>query len=109
MDCHSLKTGNVFVTESFPEYTISCFFTACSGEKNNEVIANVLDTYAVFLIFTFWVLSLETSNLLYSTLFYIQRATKLSVKDKKNIQLVGGPLSIYLGQTHQNFSSCIRY
>lgn len=52
---------------------------------------------------------LETSNLLYSTLFYIQRATKLSVKDKKNIQLVGGPLSIYLGQTHQNFSSCIRY
>lgn len=64
MDCHSLKTGNVFVTESFPEYTISCFFTACSGEKNNEVIANVLDTYAVFLIFTFWVLSLETSLVL---------------------------------------------
>lgn len=38
---------------------------------------------------------LGTSNLLYSTLFYIQRATKLSVKDKKNIQLVGGTV-IYL-------------
>lgn len=38
---------------------------------------------------------LETSNLLYSTLFYIQRATKLSVKDKKNIQLVCGGV-IYL-------------
>ena len=61
MGCHSLKTGNVFVTESFPEYTISCFFTACSGENNNEVIANVLDTYAVFLILAFWVLSLETT------------------------------------------------
>lgn len=32
---------------------------------------------------------LETSNLLYSTLFYIQRATKLSVKDKKIFNLWG--------------------
>lgn len=60
MGWHSFKTGNVFVTEPLPKYTISCFFTACSGEKNNEVIANVLDTYAVFLILAFWVLSLET-------------------------------------------------
>ncbi len=50
MGCHSFKTGNVFVTEHLPKYTIFCFFTACSGEKNNEVITNVLDTYAVFLI-----------------------------------------------------------
>ena len=60
MDCHSLKTGNVFVTESFPEYTISCFFTACSGEKNNEVIASISDTYAVLPVLAFWVLSLVT-------------------------------------------------
>jgi hypothetical protein len=57
------KTGNVFVTESFPKYTISCFFTACSGENINEVITNGLDTYAVLSVLAFWVLSLETELL----------------------------------------------
>jgi hypothetical protein len=54
------KTGNAFVTESLPKYTTSCFFTACSGEKNNEAIANSSDTYTILSIFAFWVQSLET-------------------------------------------------
>jgi len=57
------KTGNVFVTEHLPKYTISCFFTACSGEKNNEVITSSSDTYVVLPVLAFLVLSLETSEL----------------------------------------------
>ncbi|MDR0604253.1 MAG: hypothetical protein LBG80_08140, partial [Bacteroidales bacterium] len=38
--CCNTKTGNAFVTESLPKYTISCFFAACSGEKINEVYTN---------------------------------------------------------------------
>jgi hypothetical protein len=57
------KTGNAFVTESFPKYTIFCFFTACSGEKINEVVANGSGTYAVLPVLTFLVQSLETEHI----------------------------------------------
>jgi len=56
------KTGNAFVTESLPKYTISCFFAACSGEKINEVSTNGSAIYAVLSVFAFWVHSLETSE-----------------------------------------------
>ena len=60
MGCHSLKTGNVFVTESFPKYTISCFFTACSREKTNEVSTNGSAIYAILSVFAFWMHSFAT-------------------------------------------------
>jgi hypothetical protein len=63
------KTGNAFVTEPLPEYTISCFFTACSGEKINEVITNGSDAYAILPVLAFLVQSLETSEPLFFTLF----------------------------------------
>jgi hypothetical protein len=47
------KTGNAFVTESLPEYTIFCFFTACRGMRNSEVITIESDSCDVLSILAF--------------------------------------------------------
>lgn len=58
--CCNTKTGNAFVTESLPKYTIFCFFTACSGEHINEVSTNGLAIYAILSVFAFSVHSFDT-------------------------------------------------
>jgi hypothetical protein len=56
----NVKTGNVFVTETLPKYTIFCLFTACSGEKIEEVITNGSGVYTILSVFAFLVHSLVT-------------------------------------------------
>ncbi|MCD8496497.1 MAG: hypothetical protein LRY45_08705, partial [Bacteroides graminisolvens] len=47
------KTGNAFVTESLPKYTIFCFFAACSEEKINEACTNRSAIYAILSVSAF--------------------------------------------------------
>ncbi len=56
--CCNTKTGNVFVTESLPKYTIFCYFTACSEEQRSEVITYDSDGYAILSVLAFLVHSL---------------------------------------------------
>jgi len=47
------KTGNAFVTESLPEYTIFCFFAACSEVQDSEVITNESESCCVLSVLAF--------------------------------------------------------
>jgi hypothetical protein len=69
--CCNTKTGNVFVTESLPKYTIFCYFTACSGEKISEVITDESVDYAVLSVLAFSVHSLVTELCLKRLLSYL--------------------------------------
>ncbi len=47
------KTGNAFVTERIPKYTIFCFFTARNKTQNDEFLTAQSDSYAVFPVLAF--------------------------------------------------------
>jgi hypothetical protein len=76
--CCISKTGNAFVTETLPKYTIFCFFTACSGEKIKEVITNSSGVYAVLSVFAFWVHSLGNKLCPFMSVFRLFRKSEVN-------------------------------